>query len=411
MAGRDVAKGAVLGATSATALAVVLMRRYLREELRPAVLFHSPVDEKHPEDQRLLQEVKLVLSDYWPHPILEFSGYFSTMYSSLWAVMPSMHMRGRMEVLELSDGGTMSLHWYEPPLTDNGRVVVLLPGLNNDSRTSFVQSSMRHFRHEGFQAVALNYRGLAGQELKTSKVGCADCWRDMPEVEEHLGKVCAGAEFSAVGFSMGGVILLRHLGEMGAKTLFSSAVTVASPVDVPAVISSFNSSMRKRLTNFIMTTGVKLLMLGELRRSKFRQLVDMKKLLSARGIAEIDQAAICPLHGYATASEYHEAISPRPHLSKIAIPTLLVHAEDDPVISYSTMPFQDLRRNPKLYVAVTKRGGHIGWGSGGLGAGAWTDSMAAHFMQATSRTRSRDIEGTGIAGTETRPFPTPFSRL
>ncbi|CAE7229283.1 ABHD3 [Symbiodinium necroappetens] len=403
MAGRDVAKGAVLGATSATALAVMLMRRYLREELRPAVLFHSPVDEKHPEDQRLLQQVKLVLSDYWPHPILEFSGYFSTMYSCLWAVMPSMHMRGRMEVLELSDGGTMSLHWYEPPLTDSGRVVVLLPGLNNDSRTSFVQSSMRHFRHEGFQAVALNYRGLAGQELKTSKVGCADCWRDMPEVEEHLGKVCAGAEFSAVAFSMGGVILLRHLGEMGAKTLFSSAVTVASPVDVPAVISSFNSSIRKRLTNYIMTTGVK--------RSKFRHLVDMNKLLSARGIADIDQAAICPLHGYATASEYHEAISPRPHLNKISIPTLLVHAEDDPVISYSTMPFQDLRRNPKLYVAVTKRGGHIGWGSGGLGAGAWTDTMAAHFMQATSRTQSRDIEGTGIAGTETRPFPAPFSRL
>ena len=137
----------------------------------------------------------------------------------------------------------------------------------------------------------------------------------------------------------------------------------------------------------------------------------MNKLLSARGIADIDQAAICPLHGYSTASEYHEAISPRPHLGKISIPTLLVHAEDDPVISYSTMPFQDLRRNPKLYVAVTKRGGHIGWGSGGLGAGAWTDTMAAHFMQATSRTQSRDIEGTGIAGTETRPFPAPFSRL
>ena len=160
-----------------------------------------------------------------------------------------------------------------------------------------------------------------------------------------------------------------------------------------------------------MTTGVKLLMFHELRRSQFAHLVDMRKALAARTLQDIDEAATCPLQGYANASEFYEAVTPRPHLSKIGIPTLLVHAEDDPVISYTTMPFQDLRRNPRLYVAVTKRGGHIGWGSGGLGAGAWTDAMAAHFVQATSRTRSRDIEGTGALGTETRPFPMAFSRL
>ncbi|CAE7291990.1 ABHD1 [Symbiodinium pilosum] len=402
---RDLALAAFFGASSATALAVALMRRYLRDELRAAVLFHSPVDEQHPEDQRLLQEVKLLMRDYWPHPILEFSGYVSTMYSSFWAVMPSMQKLGHMEVLDLSDGGIMSLHWYEPPLIDKGKVVVILPGLNNDSRTSFIQSAMRHFRSNGFQAVALNYRGLAGLELKTSKVACADCFRDMPDVEAHLAKVCPGAEFSAVGFSMGGSILLRHLGAVGAKTVFSSAVTVAAPVDTEAVVTSFSSSARKRLMSFIMATGVKLLMIHELRRSQFAHLLNMKKLLSARSLTEIDEAAICPLHGYVNAADYHRAINPRHHLDNIAIPTLVVHAEDDPVISYTTMPFQVLRRNPRIYVAVTKRGGHIGWGSGGLGAGAWTDAMAAHFMQATSSTRSRNIEGTGAVGTEDRPFP------
>ena len=160
-----------------------------------------------------------------------------------------------------------------------------------------------------------------------------------------------------------------------------------------------------------MATGVKLLMLNELRNSQFRHLLDMKKLLHARSMAEIDEAAVCPLQGYATGKEYYEAIDPRTRLGKIFIPTLLVHAEDDPVVSYSTMPFQDLRRNPKLYVAVTKRGGHIGWGSGGMGAGAWTDTMAAHFLQATSRSRSREITGTGTQGTEAQPFPTAISRL
>ena len=315
-----------------------------------------------------------------------------------------------MEVLDLSDGGTMSLHWYEPPTVNTNKVVVLLPGLNNDSHTSFIQSAMRHFRSEGFQAVALNYRGLAGLRLKTPKIACGDCFRDMPDVENHLAKTCPRAEFSAVGFSMGGSILLRHLGAVGANTLFSSAVTVAAPVDLEAVMKSFTSSARKKLVSFAIASGVKLLMLHELRKSQFAQLVDMRKVLTAGSLADIDEAAICPLHGYATAPEYHRAISARPHLGNIRIPTLVVQSEDDPVISYNTMPFQELRRNPRIYVAVTKRGGHIGWGSGGLGAGAWTDTMAAHFMQATSRTRSRNVEGTGAEGAEDHPFTLP-SRL
>lgn len=139
MASRDLALGAALGFSSATTLAVVLMRKYLREELRPPKLIHSP-DERLEEDQRLLEEVKLSLRDYWPHPVLEFSGYMSTFYSGFWAVMPSMHGTGSLETIALSDGGEVSLHWYDPPRAETDKVLLVLPGLNNNSRTSFVQA-------------------------------------------------------------------------------------------------------------------------------------------------------------------------------------------------------------------------------------------------------------------------------
>ena len=141
---RDLAVGAALGFSSATVASVLLMRKYLREELRPPKLIHS-MDERLEEDQRLLEEVKLSLRDYWPHPILEFSGYVSTFYSGFWAVMPSMHGAGHLETVTLEDGGEVSLHWYEPPHDQTNRILLVLPGLNNDSRTSFVQARLCGF--------------------------------------------------------------------------------------------------------------------------------------------------------------------------------------------------------------------------------------------------------------------------
>ncbi|CAJ1362290.1 unnamed protein product [Effrenium voratum] len=386
---RDLARGVALGASGATAAAAVLMRRYLREELRPPRLIHCPMDELLEEDRQLLQEVKLALRDYWPHPILEFSGYMSTFYSGLWAVLPSMHGAGHFEVVTLSDGGEASLHWYVPPRAPSNRVLLVLPGLNNDSRTSFVQATMRHLRSEGFHAVALNYRGLANVALKTPRIACAACWVDVKEVAQHILRAKPGCELFGLGYSMGGAMLLRHLGAEGSNTPFKAAVSVAAPVDFPAVERSLTSSKKKLFINFLIAAGVKTLMMRELLRSKFRSMIDLRKLLLATRLAHMDEAVVCPLWGFANQAEFHSNCTPRSTVHQISVPTLVVHAEDDPVISLSTIPLEDLKRNPRIYVAITKRGGHIGWGSGGLGAGAWTDAMAAHFLEATLRGLAR----------------------
>ncbi|CAK9093275.1 unnamed protein product [Durusdinium trenchii] len=405
MASRDLALGAALGFSSATTLAVVLMRKYLREELRPPKLIHSP-DERLEEDQRLLEEVKLSLRDYWPHPVLEFSGYMSTFYSGFWAVMPSMHGTGSLETIALSDGGEVSLHWYDPPRAETDKVLLVLPGLNNNSRTSFVQATMRHIRSEGFQAVALNYRGLTS-DLKTPKVASAESWADIHEVAQHILKVKPNCELFGLGFSLGGGMLLRHLGFEGERTLFKAAVTVAAPVDFTGACAALESSRRKLFINFMISQGAKAFMLQGLVKSKFRDRVDLKRVLLATRLSQIESALICPLMGYATPAEYYEANNPRPFLHKVSVPTLVVNAEDDPVISLHTLPFDELKRNPRIYVAVTKRGGHIGWGSGGLGAGAWTDSMAAHFLQAAGRSHHSRLD----KGPAPQAFGTPTARL
>lgn len=315
------------------------------------MLIHAPMDERQEEDRRLLQEVKLLLRDYWPHPILEFSGYISTFYSGFWAVMPSLHGTGRLETVTLRDGGEVSLHWYDPPEQPWNRILLVLPGLNNDSRTSFVQATMRHLRSEGFQAVALNYRGLTN-ELKTPKVACAAAWEDVQEVTEHIRRRYLDRDLFGLGFSLGGAILLRHLGENGCKTLFKAAVTVAAPVDLPATMEALESSRRKRLMNFMVATGAKSFMFKGVFNSKYRRQIDVRKVMLATQLRQLDEAVLCPLMGYESSEAYHEANSPRPHLQNISVPTLVVNAEDDPVVSISTIPFDELKRRSAAFPAV-----------------------------------------------------------
>jgi len=360
-----------------------LLQRYLKQELKTPALVHAPMEERELEDKHLLQEVKLLLRDYWPHPILEFSGYISTFWSGFWAVLPAAVSPGEEQVLTLKDGGTVSLHWGEPPEdTAEDRVVLVLPGLNNDSRTSFIQDTMRHLKNGGFHGVTLNYRGVGGQHLQTPRVGCADSWRDFDEVVDHLQAKRPNATLFAMGFSMGAGMLLRYLGEEGPRVRLKAAVAVAAPVDFPAVGKSLESSLKKRGINFLMVNGVKLFMMRSLVHSPFANLLNRGAILRATSLRQLEEASICALHGYKDAEEYWTVNSPLSKLQGIAVPTLVVNAEDDPVVSISTLPLEALKQNPRVYVAITRRGGHIGWGSGGLGAAAWTDNMAVHFMQA-----------------------------
>ncbi|CAE8733247.1 unnamed protein product, partial [Polarella glacialis] len=209
-----------------------------------------------------------------------------------------------------------------------------------------------------------------------------DSWNDIVEVVKHIEIVVPGASLFAVGFSMGAGILLKHLGEEGPNARFKAAVAIAAPVDFLAVGNSLESSLKKRLMNFVMVSGVKLFMIHSFLKSPYADQLDVGKMWRARTLRQLEEASICKLHGYANSEDYYAQNSPRTVLPAIAVPTLIVNAEDDPVVSFKTLPVEDLKKNPRLYVAITKRGGHIGWGSGGLGAAAWTDAMAAHFMQA-----------------------------
>lgn len=371
------AVAALAGAGTSIAAGLLLLKRYLEKELQAPRLLHGhPEDEAH--DQIMLLKIRLLLNDYWPHPFLEFSGYTSTIWSGINAVIPRK-CPGSFEELTLADGGKMLLHWADPPDEPSDRVVLVLPGVNNHSKMGFIQETMRHFRSEGYHAVSLNYRGMLGMKLSSPRIGWFDAWQDLPEVAAHIKAVLPHAQLFGVGFSMGGMVLLKHLGEAGEQTMFTAAVTVGAPVDLPAVAAALESSVKKLGMNLILTMGSKVKQMRTLLSSQYWKHIDTARFWRATTLAQLQAVVVCPLHGYESSDQINAVNSPASTLAQITSPVLVIQAEDDPVVSAHTLPVELLKSNPNIYVALTRRGGHLAYGSGGLGAASWTDSMAVRF--------------------------------
>merc|ERR1711924_230360 len=92
------------------------------------------------------------------------------------------------------------------------------------------------------------------------------------------------------------------------------------------------------------------------------------------------------LNGYTDSEDYYANSTPLSTLHQVTVRTLIMHAEDDPVVSFSTLPLDAIRTNPNLLAAVTRRGGHLAWASSAKVDGAsWVDRVAGSFFKSQSR--------------------------
>jgi predicted alpha/beta-fold hydrolase len=139
----------------------------------------------------------------------------------------------------------------------------------------------------------------------------------------------------------------------------------------------------------MMTSGLKLMAIvnGIHRSEHFRPFA--KSFFLATTLEGVDDVLTAPMNGYRSGKEFSALNSPHLTLHKVAVPTLILNSQDDPITSVKDLSLSELRRNPHFYVVLTRRGGHIGWGTGGHGGSvSWTDRMAAHFLKSCESGRT-----------------------
>jgi predicted alpha/beta-fold hydrolase len=200
---------------------------------------------------------------------------------------------------------------------------------------------------------------------------------DLEDAIAGLSAELLEAGLVAVGFSLGANLLLKFLGERGALSPFRAAVAVSAPLDLVVTARQFMRRRNAVYQHYLLHHGrrVSLGPGAEVSASERRA------IMSAATVWDFDDRFTAPRNGYAGAQEFYERNSSGRFLSRIAVPTLLIHSLDDPLVPAATYLAFDWRSNQKLVPLLSRRGGHLGF-QGADRRTAWHDACAAQFFDA-----------------------------
>ncbi len=240
------------------------------------------------------------------------------------------------------------------------RVAVVLHGLEGDSNRWYILGMVKALNRNGWDAIAMNFRGCSGECNRTVRFYHSGETGDLETVISHINSHKYYSEVALVGFSLGGNVALKYLGERAdsAPQFIKAAATFSVPCDLAAGAIKIGSTMnRPYMKRFLK-------MLHEKIRAKMRlfpELIDDKDYNQIRDFRDFDNRYTAPIFGFENAEDYWRKASSKPLLSNISIPTLLVSSADDPFLSQDCYPFKEARDNPNFFLEVPPHGGHVGF--------------------------------------------------
>lgn len=289
------------------------------------------------------------------------------------------------ERLTTPDGDFLDLDWYGD---DRAKLVILLHGLSGNSESGYILGLQSALRAQGVASVALNFRGCSGEPNRLARCYHSGETEDIHFVYQALRQRYPKTALAAVGFSLGGNVLLKWLGEQGSNVTLRAAVAVSVPLVLSECATKldrgFSRIYRKHLLDelkhyihskrrFLETRG------SRREADKLKQLGDLSSIHS---FWQYDDKVVARLHGFADVHDYYRRASSRQFLSAIRVPTLLIQAQDDPFMTPAVLP-QSNELSPQVQLEIYRNGGHVGFvtGKNAFNSDFWLDQRIPEFLQ------------------------------
>lgn len=297
--------------------------------------------------------------------------HLQTLWPKLFRTLPALPLR--RERFELADGDFIDLAWATG---GKGPIVLILHGLEGTLRSHYALPVMAALLRAGLQPVFMHLRGCSGEPNRLARSYHSGAIEDLAEVLALLrtsGRPAAGA----IGFSLGGNLLLRYLGTAGSSALLQAAVAVSVPFVLADAARRLEQGGSRIYQHYLVTR------LKRTYRQKFSAMpsplrVDLDRI---RTLWEYDQWVTAPLNGFAGADDYYARCSSRGSLHAITVPTLILHSTDDPFMYPHNVP-RPHQVGPGVRLAIQSHGGHVGFIEGRLPwrTGCLIDRLAPAFL-------------------------------
>jgi uncharacterized protein len=272
----------------------------------------------------------------------------------------------RRERLTTPDGDFLDIDYCG---TGTAPLVLLLHGLTGSSQSSYIKGLQHALLQQGLRSVALNFRGCSGEYNRLARCYHSGETEDIHFLYQTLRQREPDTAFAAVGFSLGGNVLLKWLGEQGEKLNLRAAVAVSVPLVLSLCATKLDSGFSKlyranllrELKHYVIAKQRHLQQLGiSTEADKLKQLGDLSTINS---FWQYDDRVVAPLHGFRDVHDYYQRSSSRQFLKKITVPTLVIQAMDDPFMTRAVLPEPE-ELSTSVQLEVVQSGGHVGFVAG-----------------------------------------------
>jgi predicted alpha/beta-fold hydrolase len=314
-------------------------------------------------------------STYNPETLFK-SSHFNTVYRTLFHKIEAVYSRQRMET---TDGDFMDLDFSR---IGSNKLLLIIHGLEGSSRSKYVLALSQIANEQGFDVAAINLRGCGGESNRKLYSYHSGKTEDLAEIINYIEQTESYASYHAVGYSLGGNLLLKYLGE--GRSDYASKLRSAVGVSVPCDLKGSSEAIA-RFWNMVYMQRF-LISLKKKTKIKMEQFPDNQlnkdAILSARDFLDFDNHFTAPVNGFKDAEDYWKQNSCKQFLRGIEIPSLLVTATDDPFLSESCIPVKEAEANQHFHLEVTAYGGHVGYNSNfDKGSGFWLEKRILEFLK------------------------------
>jgi len=259
------------------------------------------------------------------------------------------------------------------------KLAIISHGLEGNSERGYVLGMVKAINRSGWDGLAWNMRGCSGQPNRKLRFYHSGATDDLSAVIEHVLNLEKYGLIGLVGFSLGGNMTLKYLGERGDQV--DPVIALAATCSVPCDLASGADQMAKLSNRIYMKRFTR--MLHEKIKAKMRMMpdkIDDKGYDQIRTFREFDDRYTAPIHGFKDANDYYRRASSRQFLHNIAIPTLLVNAKNDPFLPGPCYPVEEARAHPTFFLEMPESGGHVGFISFNRENEYWFESRAVAFL-------------------------------
>jgi predicted alpha/beta-fold hydrolase len=297
-----------------------------------------------------------IVQSTYKAPYFFRKGFVSTVYSGLFRNVNGLQQE--RERIELSDGDFLDLDWSFAKAKTN-KLIIVLHGLEGNAQRPYMTGTAKLFTENNIDAVCVNFRGCSGEPNRKYYSYHSGATQDLHEVVQHIIESKHYSEIYIKGFSLGGNVTLKYLGE---RDNVPSQIKAGIAVSVPCFLKGSALELHT-FKNILFHDRFKRYLVErlKLKQKQYPDKLKIEDINSIKTLNDFDNIYTSKAHGFIDAQDYYEKSSSLQFLNNIKTPTLIINALNDSFLSPECYPVKEAKNNSNLHLEMPNYGGHVGF--------------------------------------------------